>query len=267
MWARHHGIDELHVVVDDPRAAGVLARRAGAFRAPPSVWRVEERSLVAAAAAPHDAVPALDERADAFRPVLAGCGVEAVVERGVLLGEVLGLEVARVTVDGAGARLEVGVGYHDRLATALVHRDLPDAEALAAAAEEVRRHRRPDGPTHPLRQLSPERWLRTRLVRAPGLVGAEHLEPADPAVPRRDLLEPAPAPMVGRLAGGAPVVAVASAGVDLDLVPAAADARLLHDPDAVLVLAVPERDVHPATVALAGELGAPARVVGVPPVA
>ena len=55
-------------------------------------------------------------------------------------------------------------------------------------------------------------------------------------------------------------VAVFSVGVDLDLVPAAAEARLAHDPDAALVLVVPERDDHPVTQALAGRLRRPAEV-------
>jgi hypothetical protein len=44
-------------------------------------------------------------------------------------------------------------------------------------------------------------------------------------------------------------------------VPWAADARLLHAPDADLVLAVPERDDHPVTSALAAMLRHPATVV------
>jgi hypothetical protein len=59
-------------------------------------------------------------------------------------------------------------------------------------------------------------------------------------------------------------VVVCSVGVDLDLVPAAAEARLALAPDARLVLAVPERDDHPATRALAKRLKVPAEVVAVP---
>jgi hypothetical protein len=48
--------------------------------------------------------------------------------------------------------------------------------------------------------------------------------------------------------------AARSTGVDLDLVPSAADDRLLHAPGGRLVLVVPARDVHPVTVALCGQL-------------
>jgi hypothetical protein len=64
--------------------------------------------------------------------------------------------------------------------------------------------------------------------------------------------------------GGAVVVAC-SVGIDLDLVPFAADARgAVGLDDARLLLAVPERDDHPVTRALATRLRQPAEVVPVP---
>ena len=61
------------------------------------------------------------------------------------------------------------------------------------------------------------------------------------------------------------MVVVCSAGIDLDLVPFAADARdALGGPDARLLLAVPERDDHPVTRELAARLAVPAEVVPVP---
>ena len=52
------------------------------------------------------------------------------MEHGVLLGEVDGLEVCRVVLVDGVAHLEVGVGRHDREAFALMHGDVPPAEAL-----------------------------------------------------------------------------------------------------------------------------------------
>ena len=52
-----------------------------------------------------------------------------------------------------------------------------------------------------------------------------------------------------------------SVGVHLDLVPAAADARAGLSPDARLLLALPERDAHPVTEALAARLRSPAELV------
>ena len=51
-----------------------------------------------------------------------------------------------------------------------------------------------------------------------------------------------------------PVVVVCSTGIDLDLVPTAADCRRLYDPDAGLVIVIPEGDDHPVTLALGGGL-------------
>jgi hypothetical protein len=59
-------------------------------------------------------------------------------------------------------------------------------------------------------------------------------------------------------------VAVASTGIDLDLLPTAADLRLAHAPSARLVVVVPERDAHPVTRALASSLVDPAEVVALP---
>jgi hypothetical protein len=69
---------------------------------------------------------------------------------------------------------------------------------------------------------------------------------------------------LGRDADGGDVVVACSVGVDLDLVPAAADARATHAPAARLLLVVPERDDHHVTRALAARLGAPAEVATVP---
>jgi hypothetical protein len=58
-------------------------------------------------------------------------------------------------------------------------------------------------------------------------------------------------------------VVACSIGVHLDLVPAGADARELVAPDARLLLALPERDAHPVTRALAQRLVHPAELVPV----
>jgi hypothetical protein len=129
---------------------------------------------------------------------------------------------------------------------------------------EVRRHRRPGDRTHPLARLAGERWLRSALVRSPGLVGAAHLDPAEPTVARDNVRDPVPAIAVGVGIDGRPVVVATSIGVDLDLVPSAADARLVHAPDARLVLAMPERDALDVTRRLANRLTDPAEVVTVP---
>jgi hypothetical protein len=258
-------IEHVNVVVEDAAAAGLLARRAGEFAATPRVWLVEGTSLVPAAPAPLEPPPPLDPRVAPFADVLAAAGADPVVEHGRLVGEVNGLEVARVVVDDDGPHLEVGVGRFDREAHALLSADKQTSETLREVVALVRRYRRDDGETHPLKSLAAARWLRSRILHDPSLVGADHLAPLAPTVEAPDLRTPWPAPASGIDVNGEPLVVVCSTGVDLDLVPAAADARLAAFPNggARLVLAVPPRDVHPVTEALAAALARPAEVIPV----
>ena len=195
---------------------------------------------------------------------IKAAGLDIVIEHGRVHGEVLGFEVARVHVDGDEAQIEVGVGRHDREAFALVHGARPTADALGDVVEQVGRHRRPGDLTHPLARLAGERWLRNHVMNRPELVGATQLEPADSTVEPASVKEPSPAIAVGRSDAGTPLVVACSVGVDLDLVPAAADARLAHAPEADLRLVVPERDAVPVTRRLAAALVRPAEVVTVP---
>jgi hypothetical protein len=250
-WGRQHGLHKLHLFVED--AAGVLARRAALFSNPPTVWWLRGTELHATDPEPFPAASPTHDTPE-LRRLLEQAGLEVVTEHDHVAGELRGLEVARVT----HGRLEVGVGEADRELTAMLHGDLEPLDALERVVAIVQEHRRPEAPTHPLNQLVPERWLRWTLRNDPGRVGLDHLEPA-----------PAPRPRVGlrerdiACAVSPAVVLVCSVGVDLDLVPAAAEARLALGPDARLILAVPERDDHPATRALAGRLEHPAEVVAV----
>jgi hypothetical protein len=271
---------ELHVAVGDPPAGGsagavvtagmagsagcaaVVARRASQFSPPPSIWRVEGRSVAPVDAAPHPS--ATSGPGAEWERLLQEHGVEPVLEHGVLYGEVLGLEVARVVASPQGAwRLSVGVGRHDRRA----HEDLlagGDAGAvLDDVVRTVRSRRRPGAGTHPATTLARERWLRAVVVGNPSLVGARQLRPVAAATPRADLLQPAPAPAVGLDCDGSDLVVVCSVGVDVDLVPAAADARSLHAPGARLLIVVPEGDDYASTRDLAGALREPAEVATV----
>ncbi|MBK9179290.1 MAG: hypothetical protein IPM45_06875 [Acidimicrobiales bacterium] len=260
-WARRNGVSDLQLLAAG--AAGLLARRAALFRVPPRVWAIEGTGLVAAVPAPLDPPARLDPRAAALAEVIAGAGADPVVERGVLVGEVAGLEVARVVVEADEVRLQVGVGRHDREAFQQLHGDRPTAEALAGVVATVRRHRVEATRPHPLHRLAAERALRARIIARPGLVGAAHLVPVDPPVARTNLKEPVPAVAGGTDPAGRPMVVVTSVGIDLDLVPFAADARLADGRGARLVLAVPARDAHPITRELAGALVEPAEVVTV----
>ena len=260
-WARGRDLATVHLVVDDPAAAGALARRAAAFADPPPVWLARGPRMERAVAAAHPVDAPVDARLTPFFHLLVAAGVDPVVEHGVLTGEVLGLEVARVVTDGDEPRLEVGVGRFDREAFATMNPDVAPPEALARVVAEVRRHRHASAPPHPLNRLAPERWLRARVVAQPGRVGADHLAPVAPSRARTDLRSRSVAPAVGTDVEGTTVVVACSTGVDLDLVPEAADVRDRDAPDARLVLALPQRDDLPVTRALAAALARPAEVV------
>lgn len=256
-WAWQAGVTDLHLIAQAD-AAGLLARRAAAFapESAPTVYLSVGREVEPAAPAPLSPPAPLPPLSEPYVSLFRELGTEPVVEDGVLLAEVLGLEVARV-VDG---ELAVGVGKHDREAQKLMHPDRQPVEALAAAIEAVRELRRPDVPRHPMNQLAASRWLRAVVCADPSIVGASELRPVWSTVPRPDLRLPAPAP-----AAGPGIVVVCSTGIDVDLVPTAADEHLAHRGDgARLVLVMPEIDAHPLTRSLAAALREPAEVVTVP---
>ena len=260
-WARNSGVSDLHVIADAD--AGVLARRALAFAQAPTVWRRDDREIAPAEPVPLPPDPPAPPEAAAMVDVIRGAGAEPVVEHGVLVAEVLGLEVARVVVTGGEPHLEVGVGKHDREAQRLIHGDRAPVEALGAAVRAVRERRRADAPAHQVNLVAAERWLRAVLVARPELAGAVRLEGVAPPFPRSDLRQRAVAPAVGEDTDGRPVVVVCSTGIHVDLVPTAADVRLRDMPDARLVLVVPEGDDHPVTRDLATALAQPADVMTV----
>jgi hypothetical protein len=267
-WTLRHGATELHLLVGgvegDGDAGGLLARRAQAFKTPVRVWSVDGREIEMVEPAPFSPPPPLPHDAAIFADVLRSYGADPVVEWGVLTGEVLGLEVARVITDDGPARLEVGVGRHDRVAQRLLFPDRPVEIALEAAIATVRRLRTDRAQPHLANTLATERWLRAVVVAHPELVGAALLAPAPPLVRRGDLRQPVPAPAAGVDREERPLVVVCSTGIDLDAVPAAADARLADGrPGCRVVVAVPPGDDHPVTRALAADLGDPAQVLAV----
>jgi hypothetical protein len=228
-WAWRQGIGaggSLDVLVDgdgSSAAAGVIARRAGCFVPAPTVWAVSGRDLRRAS----PAAPVSDS-AESPPPslvsLLTSHGLEVVWEHGVLRGEVLGLEVARTV----GSHLEVGVGRYDRAARLEMRPGEDLSSALSEAAGAVRSLRRLGAPAHPANSLARSRWLRSVVVSSPASFGFSSLVPVSPPLPWFDLSEAGVAPAVGESLSGNPVVVVCSVGVDLDLVPTAADCWLLY---------------------------------------
>ena len=251
--AQSRGCTELHLVVEDE--GGIAARRAALLRSRPTVWHLDGRSLSPAVPAPRPEVP-LPAGADAFVPMLRDAGLEVVVEHGVISGEIRGLSVAMIVPDAAGrARLAVGVGRLDQEATDLLHADLPLYETLANAIAEVRVHRHAHAKPHPVNRLGRERWLRAQVIADPRSIGVRELTAVAPTEPRGNLRDPVPAAAVGQ-DGNARVLVLCSVGIDLELIPIAADLIDRERPDHV-VFALPARDHHARQRALAEQLPVP----------
>lgn len=258
-WATRSGADALHVVTES--GSGVLARRAAELSTPISVWHADERALLPAVPEPFMSEPSVAAEHLQFTDLIEAGGAEPVAEHGVLAGEVRGLEVCRVVDDASGEpRLEVGIGAHDRDAFAIMHGNVPPVEALAGVVGKVIEQRRLDAPPHPFNRLARERLLRWEVAREPSLIGATELAPTAPPLPRTNVKDAVPCVASGRDGDGR-VTAVFSVGVDLDLIPFAADARLMAETDggdAVrLVIVTPPRDRVKVTEQLAGLLSRP----------
>jgi hypothetical protein len=254
-------LPEVHVIVevDD----GDAARRAGLLRPPARVWRVDGRSLAPVSPAPLPVEMEPPAGAERLVGILHAAGADVVVEHGVIFGEIKGLEVARVRVgDDGEVVLDVGVGRFDQEATALLHGHLPTEEALARAIDEVAAHRRPSAAPHPVNRLARDRWLRSQVLADPSLVGATALAPVPPASPRRNTRDPLPAGAIGTDESGARLLVVCSVGVDLDLVPVAADLAVRETAERA-VLVTPQRDQVPVLRSLAARLPVPADLVAV----
>ena len=260
-WAVRRNATELHVLAS--RATGLLARRAGGFGYPISVWHVEGRTLQPAVAEPLPVSPALATEHGEFLATIVEGGGLPLVEHGVLTGEVQGLEVCRVITDPhtQAVRLEVGVGAHDREAFQLLHGDRPTVEALADVVRAVGEHRRPGARRHPLNLLAQERALRARVIADPALVGATLVEAVEPPVPRTNVKDAVPCVAAATIDGRL-VALVCSSGVDIDVVPFAIDARSALGVDECLVV-LPARDALDIQQRLAGLADPPITVVAV----
>jgi hypothetical protein len=278
-WAIRQGARRLDVIVDSE--GGQLARRAAGFDFPIGVWFAEQRTLlpVIAEDAPA-AAPASPDHLDLL-PLIESGGAHPNVERGVVTGEVRGLEVCRVVdepthggfaelndaptdltmVGAGGVILEVGVGATDREAFQLIHGHVPTVDALTDVVATVSAHRSTDAPQHPLNRMATERFLRWQVEQDPGRLGLVALTPVDPPVPRRSMKFPEPCVARGVDESGTPVTVVFSSGVDLDLIPFVADVAQ-GAPHGRMVVAAPERDLVDVTRDLAALLACPVELVG-----
>ena len=266
VWAsRQPDVSIVNVLVEQQHA-GIVARRAEAFLGDIRVWAVEDRSLTPALPEPVMPVQIVDQELLALSGEIAAAGADPLCEWGILVGEVAGLEVCRVVRSNETGEvvLQVGIGAHDREAFAMLHGDRPPLVALQGVVQAVAPHRVLRGVPHALNRIATERLLRASLINAPGLVGATRLIPADPPVRRANVKDAVPCVATGVDIEGHAISVVCSVGIDLDLVPFAADARIRHG--GRLIVVVPQRDAHPVTLELLARLREPASVVTVPSV-
>ena len=154
-WAIRHGAASLDVVVE--REGGQLARRATGFDFSIGVWFPEERTLLPVVAEPPPPIPEAAAEHLELIPLIEAGRANPLVERGIVTGDVRGLEVCRVVDEptvgnfaelndvpadmlpppAEGVILEVGVGANDREAFQLMHGHLPKVEALADVVASV----------------------------------------------------------------------------------------------------------------------------------
>jgi hypothetical protein len=261
-WALRRDVHRVALITSG--TSGVLARRAQQWHGDVSVqvWHLDGTDITPARPdANLGVVEPLPEHLE-LAPLIAESGAEVVIEHGIVAGEVAGLEVCRVVTDPTTevVRVEVGVGAHDREAFAMLHGDVPVAQALSEVVATVAQQRRPGAAPHPLNRLARERLVRSVLLADPGLVGAQDLAVAPPPVVRTSLKDAVPCVAVGRDRRGDALVVVCSTGIDLDVVPFGVDARASLDPSAHLVIAVEERDDHPVQRRLAAAVSPPGEI-------
>ena len=240
----------IHLVVEND--SGLLARRAALFDVDVTVWHADERVLLPALAEPH--LPTTQAKPEhlAFTELIQSSGADALVEHGIVVGEVRGLEMCRVVDDVVSgvARLEVGMGVNDREAFAMVHGELPTEQALRNVIDAVAIHREPGANVRPFNQFGSERMHRWRALQDPTSIGFSRLDPVDPPVKRTNLKDAVPCAAIGSTDSGNLSAAVFVHGVDLDVVPFAVDTASRLGIDEVTVVAR-RQDITPSIERLA----------------
>ena len=262
-WSAANGIDKpLNILCE--QNAGIVARRAGFVTADVTVWQVDDRSVMPAEPAPHieSKVPAMGHMA--LASLIESGGAEIVIEHGVVLGEVRGLEMCRVVDDPftGEARVEVGLGAHDREAFAMVHGHLPTEDAMRQVITAVLPHRSFEADHHPFNRFGVERLLRWNAMQDPASVGCASLAPAEPPVVRTNVKDAVPCVAIGIDADGNTVAVTFVNGIDLDAVPFALDAADRLGASRA-VLAMRSRDITRSTNTLVSMARTPLSLVSI----
>ena len=217
---------ERHVNLLVENNSGLLARRASLFDVDISVWHVDDHTITRAIAEPHIVSASATDAHLSFVDIIESSGADALVEHGVVVGEVRGLEMCRVVDDvtSGDVRLEVGMGRHDREAFTMIHGELPTAQAMRQVIDAVLPHRTEGADSHPFNQFGVERLSRWKAIKDPSSIGFSTLAPADPPVLRTNVKDSVPCVAIGLTGAKRLSTAVFVHGVDLDCVSFAVDA-------------------------------------------
>jgi len=250
-----------HIKICDATTPGFTARRASYFSLPIEVLDTRNGGRTIATPALHEPVVQAHPEHLALAEMFHNAGADVVVEHGVVAGEVAGLEVARVIDEQGVPRVRIGVGTHDREMFKMLHGDAATGDQLGGVVQTVLQHRRPGAPTHPLNLLAVERAMRSQAIASPATLGLQTLQVAEPPVARKNLKDAEPCCAVGTDHSGAAVVVVFMAGIDLDVVPFAADARDRLSPRGRLIIAAAQRNIVPLQTRVAELLTQPAQFV------
>lgn len=237
VWAARFEISDLTLMVDPDAGPGDHARRAAAFAVPPTVMVVDGARLIDADPAPSRVFTVnAPDGVDTGVALLRSAGLDVVIDDGAVIGEYLGLEVARVISTDDGGDVQVGVGAIDREANRMLHGDATPEDVLRRVVSEVASHRRAGAEFHPLSRMARERWLMRTLIDDPALIDVAPLVELAATEPRRGLRNSAP---VGALAEGpnGPVLVMATAGADVSVVGVAADLVIRETPARLIVVA------------------------------
>ena len=260
IWANANSCNAINLIVDD--GAGELAFAASAFAAPrPTIWEVSGRDMAVVEAQSPSIEPPPD--CAELTAIMVSVGLDVVADHGVWLGEINGLEVARVGSREGGCAIDIGVGAYDQFASAaLTPEDRDAAEALENVISMVRPHRSADSAPHALGRLVRSRWLRSQVVADPSIIGLDSLNPIPLLFARPGLMETQPAAGLGATVDGAVALVTFTVGLDLGIAETTAGLAALHEPDEIIVV-VPPRDRHQRIVDAVDALSLPSRVIAI----
>ena len=253
------GVDRLGFI--DSNTPGVTARILSATTLDTLVVDATTNELKVAASAPHLALVSSSAEHLSFAGLFRDAGADVVIEHGVVAGEVIGLEVARVVQENGTANAQIGVGVHDRETFRMLHGELATVEKLREVVRTVATHRAEGAPKHPLNLLATERAIRHRMMSNPQRLGLRRLEVAEPPHPRANLKDAVPCCAIGVDLEGRDCVVVFTSGVDLDVIPFAVDARSRLSSSARLLIVAEVRNLTPLQFKIASLFRAPIELV------